>query len=292
MPLDMVNLSHAKKAQALASDLDYRKKLHDYTVMPDDMKVQQAKKAYQLQSDVRRRNMSISMASVKWYTHTVHYAFYMDIDLAILEPVPIRPDLDERSRMGGWWLPGCRTSQESRRTSQWGWSLQICDSLLIRLAYLVARILIGFLISFTTKIYLVFTRKTVLDFTFIHLADALFYCAFSTFIQKKYRQKVDSVKFTQVADTPSIMHAKKSQELQSGVRYDPSDWIFLSSVDISGINWPFLVLSWCTKRALNRQCTSTLWTKMSLSSSKPKLMQSFSVRYELNHLSLLLMLHQ
>lgn len=51
----MVNLSHAKKAQALASDLDYRTKLHDYTVLPDDMKVQQAKKAYQLQSDVRRR---------------------------------------------------------------------------------------------------------------------------------------------------------------------------------------------------------------------------------------------
>lgn len=51
----MVNLSHAKKAQALASDLDYRTRLHDYTVLPDDMKVQQAKKAYQLQSDVRRR---------------------------------------------------------------------------------------------------------------------------------------------------------------------------------------------------------------------------------------------
>lgn len=48
-----MNFSHAKKAQALASDLDYRKKLHDYTVLPDDITVQQAKKAYQLQSDVR-----------------------------------------------------------------------------------------------------------------------------------------------------------------------------------------------------------------------------------------------
>lgn len=53
LPLDMMNFSHAKKAQALASDLDYRKKLHDYTVLPDDITVQQAKKAYQLQSDVR-----------------------------------------------------------------------------------------------------------------------------------------------------------------------------------------------------------------------------------------------
>ncbi|KAJ3607970.1 hypothetical protein NHX12_025021 [Muraenolepis orangiensis] len=48
---DMMNMSHAKKAQALASDLDYRKKLHDYTVMPDDIKVLQAKKAYALQSE-------------------------------------------------------------------------------------------------------------------------------------------------------------------------------------------------------------------------------------------------
>lgn len=50
---DMINLSHAKKAQALASDLEYRTKLHDYTIMADDMKVQQAKKAYSLQSEVR-----------------------------------------------------------------------------------------------------------------------------------------------------------------------------------------------------------------------------------------------
>lgn len=49
----MINLSHAKKAQALASDLEYRTRLHDYTVMADDIKVQQAKKAYSLQSEVR-----------------------------------------------------------------------------------------------------------------------------------------------------------------------------------------------------------------------------------------------
>lgn len=51
---DMINMSHAKKAQALASDLEYRTKLHEYTVMPDDIKVQQAKKAYALQSDVSK----------------------------------------------------------------------------------------------------------------------------------------------------------------------------------------------------------------------------------------------
>lgn len=50
--MDMVNLRHAKKAQALASDLDYRKRLHEYTVVPEDMKTKWAKKAYGLQSDV------------------------------------------------------------------------------------------------------------------------------------------------------------------------------------------------------------------------------------------------
>lgn len=55
LPMDMINLSHAKKAQALASDLEYRTKLHEYTVMADDIKIQQAKKAYSLQSEVQDR---------------------------------------------------------------------------------------------------------------------------------------------------------------------------------------------------------------------------------------------
>ncbi|KAK7919568.1 hypothetical protein WMY93_010852 [Mugilogobius chulae] len=65
---DMINLSHAKKAQALASDLEYRKKLHDYTVMPDDIKVQQAKKAYALQSDNQYRSDLNWMKGVGWET--------------------------------------------------------------------------------------------------------------------------------------------------------------------------------------------------------------------------------
>uniref|UniRef100_A0A672KPE5 Nebulin-related-anchoring protein-like n=1 Tax=Sinocyclocheilus grahami TaxID=75366 RepID=A0A672KPE5_SINGR len=122
LPLDMVNLSHAKKAQALASDLDYRKKLHDYTVLPDDMKVQQAKKAYQLQSDNQYRS-----------------------DLTWMKGV-------------GWEADGCLDVEQAKKAGE-------------------------------------------------------------QFSEKKYRQKPDSVKFTQVADTPSIIHAKKSQELQSGLAY-------------------------------------------------------------------------
>lgn len=71
----MVNLNHAKKAQALASDLDYRKKLHDYTILPDDIKVQQAKKAYNLQSDVRKsRNEHMTKRTV-FYSYCTFLAF-------------------------------------------------------------------------------------------------------------------------------------------------------------------------------------------------------------------------
>lgn len=51
--MDMMDVVHAKKAQSLVSDHDYRLSLHHYTSLPDDMKLQAAKKAYALQSEVR-----------------------------------------------------------------------------------------------------------------------------------------------------------------------------------------------------------------------------------------------
>lgn len=50
--MDMLDVVHAKKAQALVSDQDYRLTLHHYTALPDDLKVQAAKRAYKLQSEV------------------------------------------------------------------------------------------------------------------------------------------------------------------------------------------------------------------------------------------------
>uniref|UniRef100_A0A8C8ITV4 LIM zinc-binding domain-containing protein n=1 Tax=Oncorhynchus tshawytscha TaxID=74940 RepID=A0A8C8ITV4_ONCTS len=122
LSMDMVNLSHAKKAQALASDLDYRTKLHHYTILSDDIQVQQAKKAYNLQSENQYRS-----------------------DLTWMKGV-------------GWEADGSLNVTQAKKA--------------------------GELLS-----------------------------------DKKYRQKVDNVKFTQVADTPSIKHAKKSQELQSKLTY-------------------------------------------------------------------------
>lgn len=50
--LDMINISHAKKAQDLATDTNYRTFLHEYTTLPTDRSVAWAKKAYGLHSDV------------------------------------------------------------------------------------------------------------------------------------------------------------------------------------------------------------------------------------------------
>lgn len=54
LPMDMIEVAHAKKAQSLVSDHDYRLSLHHFTSLPDDMKVLAAKRAYELQSEVRQ----------------------------------------------------------------------------------------------------------------------------------------------------------------------------------------------------------------------------------------------
>lgn len=58
--LDMLNISHAKKAQDLATETKYRTFLHEYTTLPSDMNVAWAKKAYGLQSDVSNRNTTMT----------------------------------------------------------------------------------------------------------------------------------------------------------------------------------------------------------------------------------------
>ncbi|XP_073650059.1 nebulin-related-anchoring protein isoform X2 [Tursiops truncatus] len=122
LPMDMVNMRHAKKAQALASDQGYRKKLHGYTVLPEDMKTCWAKKAYGLQSELQYK-----------------------ADLSWMKGV-------------GWLTEGSLTLEQAKKAGQ--------------------------LVS-----------------------------------EKNYRQRVDELKFTSVANSSQMEHAKRSQELQSGVVY-------------------------------------------------------------------------
>nr|XP_032805784.1 nebulin-related-anchoring protein isoform X5 [Petromyzon marinus] len=66
LPMDMLQLLHAQKAQSLASDRDYRTLLHNYTALPSDLKVEWAKKAYQLQSDNLYRSEGGALRGVGW----------------------------------------------------------------------------------------------------------------------------------------------------------------------------------------------------------------------------------
>lgn len=52
IPADMVSINAAKEGQALASNVDYRQYLHQWSCFPDQNDIIQARKAYDLQSDV------------------------------------------------------------------------------------------------------------------------------------------------------------------------------------------------------------------------------------------------
>ncbi|XP_043453525.1 nebulin-related-anchoring protein isoform X10 [Prionailurus bengalensis] len=68
LPMDMVHLVHARKAQALASDHDYRTWCHEFTALPEDLKMSWAKRAHALQSEFRYKSDLMGMKGTGWLT--------------------------------------------------------------------------------------------------------------------------------------------------------------------------------------------------------------------------------
>lgn len=113
----MLNISHAKKAQDLATETNYRTFLHEYTTLPSDMNVAWAKKAYGLQSDV-----SLVIRHSNRLKRSSHYRTVKSESSVFLylETVQVRSELDEGRRLGGLKISGCPAGEESRGAPQRG----------------------------------------------------------------------------------------------------------------------------------------------------------------------------
>ncbi|MBN3325457.1 NEBU protein, partial [Atractosteus spatula] len=192
LPVDMLGFVLSKKCQIQVSDIDYRRYLHQWTCLPDQNDVIQAKKAYELQSD------AVYKADLEW----LKGIGWMPNDSLDVKKVKhaqhILSDLEYRTKLDTLKFTPVVDRVDYVTAKQ---AAEILNDAKYREAWETAK-----------------TKYTMLDTPLLATARE----AAKNINQKLYRESWDKEKATSYfipQDSVEIKHVKHSQGIQSNYKY-------------------------------------------------------------------------